>query len=160
MNRKRVIVIGLTLALSLVSLSFKCDGGGNGQVSDPQRKAAKAADDIAGSIKAMISLKRQLAQSGKITPQEELNLTNILLKVNSADKIFVTRLKSLRATPDAATKSDLVRMFGEVTAALSDLNTSGIVSIGNADARTQLTNILNAINASVQVINAFLQANS
>ena len=57
--RRRNIAPGLILVLVLTSLSFKCDGGGSNSNStaDPIRKYAKALDDMAGGINAMIKVK-------------------------------------------------------------------------------------------------------
>ncbi|HKQ08314.1 MAG TPA: hypothetical protein VJ464_24530 [Blastocatellia bacterium] len=156
--KRRVLASGLTLALALFAMSFKGCPSDSAADNDPRRKAAKAGDDIAGSVSAMIKLKRELAKQGQITKEEDLTLTNALLKLNSADKVFVTTLKSLKGTPDAASKTNLANLFGAVTSAISDLNTNGVLGVKNPDARTKLTNILNAINASAQIIAGFLQS--
>src|SRR3954463_12163012 len=105
--KRRVLASGLTLALALFAMSFKaCPGGPKASIPDPQRNAAKAADDIAGGISAMIKLKRELASKGQITHDEELVLTQALLKVNSADQVFVKQLKALRAAADSNTKTN------------------------------------------------------
>ena len=78
MKSKKTIV-GLLLLLSFTAFSFKCDSG-NGGVSDPYRKAAKASDDIASSINTMIKIKRDLGTSGKLSRDREVALTNLLQK--------------------------------------------------------------------------------
>jgi hypothetical protein len=106
----------------------------------------------------MITVKRQLAQQGKLTSAEELALTQALLKVNTADKVLVKRLKSLNAAPDAATKAELVKMFGEVTAALNELNTNALLGIKGEEARNRLTIIFNTISASAGIIQTFIDS--
>src|SRR5262245_36031555 len=109
----RRTLVGLLLVLAVSSMSFKCSGGGQ-PTDDQVRKAAKAADTIAGSIGEMIKLKRQLAQQKTITPEEELALTNALLKANTADKAFLAATKQLKGTPTAAEKSNLATLFSAV----------------------------------------------
>src|SRR6185436_2414290 len=55
--KSKKVFVALLLLLSFTAFSFKCDSG-NGGVSDPYRKAAKASDDIASSINTMIKIKR------------------------------------------------------------------------------------------------------
>ena len=158
MRHRRFTTACMILALALTSLSFKC--GGDGAPPEPARNAARASDAIAKSIGEMIKVKRQLAQQGKITAAEELALTQTLLRVNTADKALVNRLKSLNSAPDAATKADLVRMFGEVTTALNELNTTGLLGVRDEDARNRLTTIFNTITASVQIIRTFIDSSN
>jgi hypothetical protein len=106
----------------------------------------------------MTTVKRELARQGKITAAEELKLTQQLLRLNTADKAFVRRLKALNAAPDATTKQQLVSLFSEVTAALDDLNSNGVLGVQDQGARDRLAAIITAIRASVQIIQPFLQA--
>ena len=150
--KQKVVLTSLFLLLVFSSLSFKCDGGSTPPDS-PWRPAAKAADDIAISINTMIKLKRTLAQQGTITPAEELALTKSLLKLNNADKVLVNQIKTVKSATDAnAQKPNLCSLFATLTAALTDLNNSAILPIANPGAKTQLTNIINAVNASVAII--------
>jgi hypothetical protein len=155
MRNIRITAVGLVLVLSLASISFKCGGGGCADNS-PLCSSARAADTIAKSISEATTVKRELARQGKITSAEELKLTQQLLRLNTADKAFVRRLKALNAAPDTATKQQLVSMFNEVTAALDDLNTNGVLGIQDQGARDRLTAIVTAIRASVQIIQPFL----
>jgi hypothetical protein len=146
------VLAGLFLVLAFSSMSFKC-GGDSLPPDSPWRGAAKAADDIAISINTMIRTKRALAQQGTITPPEELALTNALLKLNTADKALVAKIKTLKSESQAnADKPTLCSLFSTVTSALNDLNNSGVLPVSNANARTQLTTIINALNASVAII--------
>ena len=160
--KPKPIITGLALVLLFSSLSFKCGGGGGGATTNDSNKqfrtAAKASDDVAKGISEMIDLKRKLAQQGKISAAEESKITDLLLKVNTADKIFVTRIKAMRGTtPDAAGKASLASLFAEVTSALSELSNAGLLPLGNADAKGQLSKILAAATAAAQIIEAFLK---
>ena len=152
--RYRRTLVGLVLVLALSSLSFKCGGGQN--TDDPVRKAAKAADTIAGSITEMIKLKRQLAQQKTITPDEELALTNALLKANTADKAFLAATKQVKGAPTAADKSNLATLFSAVSAAVNEID-ADVLGVKNPDAKTKLTTILNSIKASLAVISSLTQ---
>lgn len=149
---KKKVLAGLFLVLAFSSMSFKC-GGESLPPDSPWRGAAKAADDIAISINTMIRIKRSLAQQGTITPAEELALTNALLKLNTADKALVAKIKTLKSEAQAnADKPTLCALFSTVTSALSELNNSGVLPVSNANAKSQLTTIINALNASVAII--------
>jgi hypothetical protein len=160
MTNRRITAVGLVLVLSLASMSFKCggsNGNGNSGTSDPARTAARAADAIAKSIGEMNEVKRELARQGKLTSAEELKLTQQLLRLNTADKALVERIKSLRSEPDAPTRTQLLSLFNELTAALDDLNSTGVLGVTNEDARNRLTTIITAIRSSVQIIQSFAQ---
>jgi hypothetical protein len=154
-NSKPVIAC-LALALLLSSLSFKCDGGGQAP-SDAYRKAAKASDDIAEAISAMIDAKRKLALNRTISPAEELLLTDNLLRINTAEKVFLTQLRQLKSTPDAAAKANLAKLFANVSSAIDDLSKGGISSLENPQARDPLMRIVAIMNAAAQIIDAFLR---
>ena len=155
MRYRRTVVI-LVLVLATSSLSFKCDGGGGQSQDDPVRKAAKAADTIAGSITEMIKVKRQLAQQKTITADEELALTNALLKANTADKAFLAATKQLKGAPTADQKSNLATLFSAVSAAVNEVD-ADVLGVKNPDAKTKLTTILNSIKASLAVISSLTQ---
>ena len=157
MRNIRITAVGLVLVLSLASMSFKCGGGGCADNS-PLCSSARAADAIAKSIGEANTVKRELARQGKITAAEELKLTQQLLRLNTADKAFVRRIKALNAAPSAADKQQLVSLFNEVTAALDDLNSTGVLPLGDQGARDRLTAIITAIRASVQIIQPFLNS--
>jgi hypothetical protein len=161
MRSRKINALGLVLALSLASLSFKCGGGAEPDgTTNPLRGAARAADAIAKSVGEMNEVKRELARQGKLTSAEELRLTQQLLRLNTADKALVTRLKSLNAAPDAAGRAQLMTMFNELTAALDDLNANGVLGLGDQGARDRLGVIIATIRGSVQIIRSFADANS
>jgi hypothetical protein len=157
MRNRRITNVGLVLALALAALSlmsFKC--GGSCADTDPRCAAARAADTVAKSIGELNNVKRELASQGKISSAEELKLTQQLLKLNTADKALVNRLKAMGSTPSADSQSQIASLFNEFTAALDDLNTNGILTLGSEDARNRLTVIITAIKASVPIIQTFV----
>jgi hypothetical protein len=157
MRSKKINAIGLVLVLSLASLSFKCNSEPNNGNSNPLRTATRAADAIAKSIGELTNVKRELASQGKITSAEELKLTQQLLRLNTADKTLVTRLKSLNGAPDSASRAQLLTMFNELTAALDDLNTNGVLGVSDEGSRNRLATIITTIRSSLQIIQSFAQ---
>ncbi|HEX8559397.1 MAG TPA: hypothetical protein VF668_14935 [Pyrinomonadaceae bacterium] len=158
MRSRKLNALGLVLALSLASLSFKCGSEPDGTVN-PLRDAARAADAIAKSVGEMNEVKRELARQGKLTSAEELRLTQQLLRLNTADRALVNRLKSLNSAPDAGGRAQLMTMFDELTAAFDDLNANGVLSIGDQGTRDRLGVIVSTIRSSLQIIRAFADAN-
>ena len=155
MRNRSITAVGLVLVLSLASLSFKCGGGGSNGNSDPVRTASRAADAIAKSIGEMNNVKRELARQGKISSAEELKLTQQLLRLNTADKALVNRLKAMGGNANAG-DSQVTSLFNELTAALDDLNTTGVVNLGDADARGRLGALITTIRSSVSIIQSFI----
>ncbi len=155
MRNRRITAVGLVLVLSLASMSFKCS---NGQTTQPEplRNAAVAADTIAGSIRELRTAKNQLADQKKITKDENKKLTTLLLRINTADKALVSRLKSMTAMPDATGKQQLAALVNELTAAVDDANTNGVLGIQNEEARTRLTTVIGAIRASLIIISSVI----
>lgn len=141
----------LTIVLALSSVSFKCGGGCAD--TDPRCNYAKASDDIAGGISAMIDAKRQLAAKGRITPDEERKLTDLLDTANNAAIAFNNKIKTPGINPlDAATKADLLTLLSNVTNAVNELNNSGVLRIGNADARQKLSRIFTTVNSALNIL--------
>ena len=153
MKSKKVFV-ALLLLLAFTALSFKCDsgGGGGGTLSDPYRKAAKAADDIAASLNTMIKIKRDLGTSGKLSHDREVALTNLLQKANTADRAFVNEIKKLKADPNPATKATLCTLFNTVSSALTDLNNSGILPVEDPGAKSKLATVFSTITTASTII--------
>ena len=141
-QRKLAIIV-------LVALMASCGG-------DRIREAAKASDRMATLIGSTIDLKRDLAQSGQITPEEELALTNRLLEANTRVKQFNDYAKTLKEdTPQA--RLDLATTFNAVTNAVNRLSNEAIFPVKNAEAKKRLLAILNSINASIAIIDAALK---
>jgi hypothetical protein len=130
-------------------MSYKC-GGGSG--NDALMKYARASDDLAKTIGAMITTKRALAREGQITPAEELRITRALLEANNAAIVFNNRVKSLNAAPDATTKADLAVLFANVTSTLNHLNQSGIFNINDLDARYRFSTYKNSVDVAVATL--------
>jgi hypothetical protein len=139
----------LMLVLALASLSFKCSDGCAD--TDPRCNYAKAADDIAGGISAMIDAKRSLAAKGRISADEDRKLTQLLTVANEAAIAFNNRLKAT-TTLDAASRTDLLNLLSNVTTAVDELNNSGVLSIGNADAKQKLTRVFGTISRAVNIL--------
>jgi hypothetical protein len=156
-RKSKPVITGLALVLLFSSLSFKCS---DGPANDPNRQfrtAAKASDDIAQGISQLIDLKRKLAQQGKMSAAEESVITDLLLKVNTADKVFVAQIKMLTAAPDANARANLATLFAQVTSALAELNSKGLLPLGNAGAKSQLAKILEIATTAAQIIETFLK---
>lgn len=149
MKSKRAFV-ALLLLLSLAGFSFKCDSGGT--VPDPIRQAAKASDDIAAALNTMTKVKRELGTSGKLPRDREAALTDLLQKANDADRKLLTEIKKLKAAPDTATKANLCSLFNTASSALTNLNTSGILTLDDGDAKSRLTSIFSTITAATGII--------
>ena len=155
MRNRRITAVGLVLVMSLASLSFKCGGPGGCADNDSRCNAARAADTLAKSIGEMNNVKRELARQGKISSAEELKLTQQLLRLNTADKALVNRLKAMGGNANTG-DSQVRSLFNELTAALEDLNTTGIVNLGDADARGRLGALITTIRSSVSIIQSFI----
>jgi len=146
--------VALLLLLSFTAFSFKCDSGGGGTVSDPYRKAAKAADDIAVSLNTMTKIKGDLGKSGKLTHDREVALTTLLQKANNADRALVNEIKKLKADPNPPEKATLCGLFNTVSASLTDLNNSGILPIEDADSKSKLATVFTTIMGFTSTISA------
>ena len=149
--KSKAVLTGLLLLLVFTSFSFKCDGGPPADNSR-FRPAAKAAGDIAEGIKAMITIKRALAQNGSLKPAEERPLTNALLKLNTADKAFLKEINAVKNSADASASSSKVCLaFAALRAALSEVN-SNVGPVANGDAKSKLANALTVISNSIPAI--------
>ena len=148
MKQRKMWTTALTLVLALACLSFKCSG----PTPDDKRRFAKAADDIAGAISAMIDAKRDLAQKGRISADEERKLTQLLTVANDADTALVNRLKAAPPVLDAGSCNELLQLVSQVTSAVNNLNSSGVLPVGNADAKQKLSKIIATINAAVSIL--------
>ena len=154
--KSRAVLTALLLLLVFTSFSFKCDGGPPPDNS-PYRSAAKAADDIAGAINAMIRIKRTLAQEGTLKHDEELALTNLLLKVNTADKEFLKAVQVVKSTGDVeANKPKLCTLFAVLQSALNDLNTSGVSPVADATAKGKLATAFTTITSFLPAVTGVL----
>ncbi len=154
--KSKAVLTGLLLLLVFTSFSFKCSGGPPPDTS-PYRPAAKAAGDIAESIKAMITIKRALAKNGTLKPAEERPLNDALLKLTRADKAFVNEVNVVKNATDAsASKPKVCLAFAALNAALSEVNSS-VSPVGNTDAKSKLATALTVITNSIPAITSVLQ---
>jgi len=158
MKQRKMWTTALTLVLALTCLSFKCGGGGNTPESQ-RRKFAKAADDIAGAISAIIDAKRNLAQQGRISADEERKLTQLLTVANDADTALVNKLKST-TTIDAGSCNELLNLLSQVTSAVNNLNNSVVLPLVNADAKQKLSKFITAINSALAILGQLQSCNS
>jgi hypothetical protein len=147
MKQRKTWTTALMLVLALSCLSFK-----SCPPDDQKRRFAKAADDIAGAISAMIDVKRDLAQKGRISADEERKLTQLLTVANDADTALVNRLKATPPVLDAGSCHDLLQLVSQVTSAINNLNSSGVLPVGNADAKQKLSKFIATINAAISVL--------
>lgn len=149
--KSKAVLTSLLLLLVFTSFSFKCDGGPPADNS-PFRPAAKAAGDIAESIKAMITIKRALAQNQTLKPAEERPLTAALLKLTAADKAFVKEVNAVKNSADVtAGKPKVCAALAALNAALSEVN-STVSPVANAEAKSKLATALTVISNSIPAI--------
>lgn len=153
MKQRKMWTTALMLVLALSCLSFKScpkSNNSNGPV-DQKRKYAKAADDIAGAISAMIDAKRDLAKQGRISADEERKLTQLLTVANDADTALVNRLKAAPAILDPGSCNDVLRLVSQVTSAINDLNSNGVLPLGNGDAKQKLSKFIATANSLINI---------
>lgn len=142
--------VALVLLLSLISLAPKC--GSENRI----REAAKASDRMATLVGSAIDLKRSLAETKQITPEEELALTQHLLTANTKVKEFNNFARTLTEDTEQ-TRLDLAAAFNQVTNAVNALSNQAIFPVKNEEAKKRLLAILNSINVSIQLINTALR---
>jgi hypothetical protein len=99
-------------------------------------QAAKSADSLAQAINDMVKVKRGLGAKKLITPQEELALTNVLQRVNTADKELVLIFNTVNILN--LRHDDLCKQASEIDAGISELQAS-ISKLSNAEAAKQLS---------------------
>jgi len=135
-------------------MSFKCDGDGGCADNDPRCNYAKAADDIAGGLNALIKAKRNFGKEGRISADEERRLTTMLNTANEAAIVFRNRVK---ATTDfsAGNLAELGNLLTNVTTAVNELNSSsGIPGVSNEQSKQKLTQILGTVTAAIAILNS------
>jgi hypothetical protein len=157
--------VAVMLALILGVMPFvlgntDCGGGKQSaareQQADPLRTLAKASDDLAGGIKLTISTKRQLAQEKFITPEEEAELTNLLLEVNRTGAEYNKVLVSANAdTPE--TRNKLLDAANNVAVSIDRLHSQGILHIKNEGGRQRASLLIASLRAAIATIRLTLQ---
>ncbi len=150
MRSRRITAVGLILILSLASMSFKCGGCAD---NDPRCDYAKAADNIASGLNALIKAKRSLAQEGRISADEERKLTLLLNAANEAAIVFNNKVKTT-TTINADNATELGNLLANVTAAVNELNSGGgIPGVSNQESRQKLARILGTITSAIAILN-------
>ena len=100
----------------------------------------------------MVDVLKNLQQQGRICADEEKKLLQLVNTANDANNVLISRIKST-TTIDASNKSELLSLLSQVTSAVSDLNNSGVLKVGNTDARQRLSKFLSTINAALAILN-------
>ena len=150
--KSKAVLTGLLLLLVFTSFSFKCDSGGPPPDTSRFRPAAKAAGDIAESIKAMIIIKRALAKNGTLKPAEERPIQTALEKLTAADKAFLKEVNAVKNATDASTSQSKVCLaFAALRTALSQVDSS-VGTVGDGDAKSKLATALTVISNSIPAI--------
>ena len=117
----------------------------------PAAEIREGRDNIAGGISVMIDAKRDFGQSGHITPDEERRLTELLMTANDAAIAFNNKVKTTTVL-DANSQLELGNLFATVRTAINALNSSGVLGIQNADAKSKLSKIIATINSAMAII--------
>ena len=151
MKQRKMWTTALTLVLALTCLSFKCGGGNANNPEAAKRRYVKAADDIAGAISSMIDLEKNLSLQKRISDDEARKLVQLLNAANEADTALFNRLKATTVV-DASNKSELLSLLSQVSTTVNDLSNSGVLPIGNSDAKQKLSKFLNTINAALAIL--------
>lgn len=151
-TQKRLAPILLIAALCLVGA--KCGDSQSTSID----KAEQAAGSLAASIDAAITLSDKLAQDKHITPSQEKLFNQLLLGVNSANKIFYAEVKKARAAGvwNADVKATLAGAFKNVDAELQKLNGIGVFEISNQESKQKFDLVLKSINAAAAIISGLL----
>lgn len=144
------------VALFIIAMLLTACGGCGKPVmapipETPYTRAAKAADDIAGSIKLLIAAESNLEQQKLITPQEGLTIIKALGALNSANVKFTSDVSAAAAS---GSKSVAVPSGKAVVAAIAGL--TGL-TIKNEKARQTFAAIMATVNIALAVVENFVQ---
>ena len=119
------------------------------------RKAATASDRMATLIVVGIDVKRDLRTAALIDADEDRAISQGLLSANKAVQRFNERARTYQTlTPTA--RSELTKLFADVTGALKTLNDDGIFRIRNPDAQKKLAAVLASLNEAAGFISQVL----
>jgi hypothetical protein len=131
-----------------------------GNADEELHELAVENGEIATRIGDLITLKRSLAASNKITRGEEKTLTESMVKVNDAFKTFTGRLMQLDKQPPPITRGnreELALLFDAVVGTVSELIDSSIKPIKDAEAKAQLNGAAFSLNTRVRNIKDILE---
>lgn len=145
-------------AITLLALALMGARCGDAEATSID-KAEQAAGALAASIDAAITLSDKLALDKHISDSQEKLLNQLLLGVNSANKIFYAEVKKARAAGqwNADVKKTLAAAFVNVNAELVKLNNVGAFNVSNPESKEKLDLILKSINSASQIINGILR---
>lgn len=131
-----------------------------GNADEELHEVAVEDDEITTRIGDLITLKRSLAASNKITRGEQKTLNESMLKVNDAFTTFTGRLMELDKQPPPITKGnreELALLFDAVVGTVSELIDSSIKPITDAEAKAQLNGAAFSLNTRVRNIKDILE---
>lgn len=134
-NRRGVIVAALLLA----TFSACSD--------DQAKKIATNIDRIATLILDGLEIKNELEESHIISMEEGKAISQGLLKVNTAVKVFNSRAKTY-ASSDALTpaaRADLKKLALDISGAATELISNGTFGVRSADAQVRINATIGAL---------------
>jgi hypothetical protein len=99
----------------------------------------------------MIDAKRDFAQNGRISADEERRLTELLMTANDAAIAFNNKVKTTTVI-DVGSQLELGNLFANVRSAISALSSSGVLGLQNADAKSKLSKIIRTIEAAMAIV--------
>jgi len=160
MMKRATRTLGLCVLLfALCSSACAPKPGTPGGTSDPFLGASKAADDIAASITLLREAAHSLEVQKLITPQEALKFIDGLIVLQSQDVKFVADIRTVKAGGGTVTGL-LVPALERLRAAVSDLQSAGVLGIKNEKAKATFQTALGTIGVSIATIQAVLEAHA
>ena len=113
----------------------------------------RANDDIASSIKILITAENNLETQKVITPQEGLKVIDGLSALNGANVQFSIDLAAAKLSGD---KSALRPSLDALRKAVNDLNTNGVLGIKSEKAKQVFSLTMGAISLSLGILEGFV----
>ena len=148
MIAKSSSMLALLLCVLTLTTLTSCDDA-------EMRRAATAADRMAGAISAAIEIERELYVRGLIDDDEAKLLLRGLLETNRAVYQFNQRARTYKNF-DAHARSDLLRLLGDITSGLAELSRTTMF-IENVEARARLQAALDAASQAAHIIQEALK---
>lgn len=138
-------LITLPLVVMIVFSQLACD-------ASAYRKAAKASDDIALSLKALQSTVVDLYTADAIDANAARGMSRAIKNATIADDEFIAKIKTLGGKVDEASKPTVVQWVGELSASIATLNAQEAIYIKNPEAKLKLDLTLKTIQAALTII--------